>query len=377
MVITEVEALLLRQPGDVDTAIADGSQDALVVRVHTDEGIVGLGEVDSMPLVAKAAIDAPPAHRIASGLRSLLVGEDPFDIARLWQRMYEGSMYFGRRGAVMHAISGLDIALWDIVGQATGQPIHALLGGARRSRIKAYASTLMPDTPAEASAVVARQREAGFDAVKLGYGPLGRDAGLDVALVAAARQGGGDDLDLMIDIGLTWPSARAGIDRARRMAEHGLTWIEEPFLPDDHARYAALADAVDVPIAAGEQESTVVDFERLIDACHVEIVQPDVTRAGGISECMRIAELARRRGRRCVLHAWSTGIIKAATLHVLAAMPDAEYFEYCVQETELNQRLVDERFELVDGEVEIPTRPGLGVTLDEEVLQACLVEVGS
>jgi L-rhamnonate dehydratase len=161
------------------------------------------------------------------------------------------------------------------------------------------------------------------------------------------------------------------------MVEHGLTWIEEPFLPDDHARYAALADAVDVPVAAGEQESTVLDFERLIDACHVEIVQPDVTRAGGISECMRIADLARRRGRRCVLHAWSTGIIKAATLHVLAAMPDAEYFEYCVQETELNQRLVDERFELVDGEVEIPTRPGLGVTLDEEVLQACLVEVGS
>jgi len=377
MVITEVEALLLRQPGDVDTAIADGSQDALVVRVHTDEGIVGLGEVDSMPLVAKAAIDAPPAHRIANGLRSLLVGEDPFDIARLWQRMYEGSMYFGRRGAVMHALSGLDIALWDIVGQATGRPIHALLGGARRSRIKAYASTLMPDTPADAAAVVARQREAGFDAVKLGYGPLGRDAELDVALVAAARQGGGDDFDLMIDVGLTWPSARAGIDRALRMAEHRLTWIEEPFLPDDHARYAALADAVDVPIAAGEQESTVLDFERLIDACHVEIVQPDVTRAGGISECMRIADLARRRGRRCVPHAWSTGIIKAATLHVLAAMPDAEYFEYCVQETELNQRLVDERFELVDGEVEIPTRPGLGVTLDEEVLQACLVEVGS
>jgi L-alanine-DL-glutamate epimerase-like enolase superfamily enzyme len=374
MRITDVEALLLRQPGEIDPTIADGSQDALIVRVHTDEGIVGVGEVDSMPLVAKAVIDAPPTHRIASGLRSLLLGEDPLDIGRLWQRMYEGSMYFGRRGAAVHAISGIEIALWDIAGKAAGRPIHSLLGGARRERIRAYASTLMPDTPAEVRPVVEAQLAAGFTAVKLGYGPLGRDADLDVDLTRAAREAGGDAFDLMIDIGLTWPSARAGIDRARRMEAYRPAWIEEPFLPDDHAKYAALAAAVDTPLAAGEQEATLLDFERIIDRCGIEVVQPDVTRCGGIAESLRIADLARRRGRRCVLHAWSTGIIKAASLHVLAAMQEAEYFEYAVQTTPLNQRLVAQSFPVVDGRVEIPMRAGLGVDLDEEFLAACTVE---
>ena len=141
---------MLRPKGAIDTSIGDGSQDGLVVRVHTDEGLVGLGEVDSLPSVAKAIIDAPPSHKIASGLAALLVGENPLEIGRLWQKMYRGSLYFGRRGATIHAISGVEIALWDIAGKAAGKPIHALLGGARRSKLKAYASTLMPDTPKEA-----------------------------------------------------------------------------------------------------------------------------------------------------------------------------------------------------------------------------------
>jgi L-alanine-DL-glutamate epimerase-like enolase superfamily enzyme len=377
MQIVDVEAVLLRQPSEIDATAADGSQDALIVRIHTDEGITGIGEIDSMPVVAKAAIDAPRAHRIANGLASLLIGEDPAEIGRLWQRMYEGSMYFGRRGAVLHALSGLDIALWDIAGKVADKPIHALLGGARRDRVKAYASTLMPETPDEVARVVDAQLADGFHAVKLGYGPLGRDADLDVALVRSARAAGGDDFDLMVDIGLTWPSARAGIERARRMAEYRPTWIEEPFLPDDHEKYAALARATDIPLAAGEQESTLPDFERIVDRCGIEVVQPDVTRAGGITETLRIADMVRRRGRRCVLHAWSTGIIKAASLHVLAAMDEAEWFEDCVQETELNQNLVAERFPLVDGMVAVPTGPGLGVTLDEEVFEACRVEVNA
>ncbi len=368
MRITRVEAILLRPKGAIDTSIGDGSQDGLVVRVHTDEGLVGLGEVDSLPSVAKAIIDAPPSHKIASGLAALLVGENPLEIGRLWQKMYRGSLYFGRRGTTIHAISGVEIALWDIAGKAAGKPIHALLGGARRTRVKAYASTLMPNTPKEAARVITAQRKAGFSAVKLGWGPLGQSAALDVALVAAARKAGGDDFELMIDIGKGWGSARQGIDRARRMEAFDLTWIEEPFWPDDYAKYAALVAAVPTPIAAGEEETTLADFERLIGQGHVEIVQPDVTRAGGIAECLRIADYARRQGRRCVLHAWSTGIIKAATLHVLAAMEEAEYMEYCVQTTDLNQRLVTQRFPLVDGEVAIPDAPGLGVELDEAVL---------
>ena len=374
MRVTEVEAVLLRQPGALDTTIADGSQDALIVRVHTDEGITGVGEIDSLPYVAKAVIDAPASHAIASGLGALLVGEDPLDIDAAWKRLYSGSIYYGRRGVAVHAISGIEIALWDIAGQAAGKPIHALLGGAKRDRVKAYASTLMPDTPEEAAKVVEEQLGSGFGAIKLGWGPFGRDADLDVALVEAARTAGGDNFDLMVDIGLGWTDADEAIARAQRMEEHRPYWIEEPFAPDEYEMYGRLAEAVDTPIAAGEEEATLMDFERLLDFGGVTVLQPDVTRAGGMSECLRVAELARGRGKRCVLHSWSTGVIKAASLHVLAAMEEAEYFEDCVQTTELNQRLVTEKFPLEDGAVRVPTGPGLGIELDEEVLEECRVK---
>jgi L-rhamnonate dehydratase len=374
MKVTDVEAVLLRQPDAIDATVADGSQDALIVRVHTDEGITGVGEIDSLPYVAKAAIEAPPSHAIASGLRALLVGEDALDIGAAWQRMYAGSIYYGRRGVAVHAISGIEIALWDIAGQAAGKPIHELLGGARRTELKAYASTLMPETPDEVRRVVSEQLGAGFGAIKLGWGPFGRDADLDVDLVRAAREAGGDDFDLMLDIGLGWNDADDAIARVKRMEEFGPYWIEEPFGPDEYGMYRRLADAVETPIAGGEEEATLLDFERLIDDGGVTVVQPDVTRAGGMRECLRVAELARSRGKRCVLHSWSTGVIKAASLHVLAAMEEAEYFEDCVQTTRLNEMLVTERFPLEDGRVKVPTKPGLGVELDEDVLEECRVK---
>src|SRR5262245_52854367 len=249
MKITRVEAILLRPKGPINTSIGDGSQDGVLVRIHTDEGITGLGEIDSSPAIAKAIIDAPPSHKICSGLAALLVGENPLEIGRLWEKMYKGSLYFGRRGAAIHAISGVEIALWDIAGKAAGKPIHALLGGARRDRVKAYASTLMPESPAEAARVIETQMKAGFRAVKLGWGPLGRSAALDVALVGAARKAGGEALDLMIDVGKGWQSVRDGIDRARRMEDYRPSWIEEPFWPDDYEKYAALAAATTTPIA--------------------------------------------------------------------------------------------------------------------------------
>jgi L-rhamnonate dehydratase len=367
--ITDVEAIHLRQP-DLNTGIADGSQAALIVRVHTDEGIVGVGEVDSHPTVAKAVIDAEPAHLMAKGLRSILVGEDPLGIERLWDRMYEQSMYFGRRGVAMHAISAVDIALWDIAALVHGVPVHVLLGGARRERVPAYASTLMPDTPAEAGRVVAQHAADGFRAVKLGWGPLGRDSELDIALVAAAREAGGDDLELMIDVGKAWRSAQHAIDQVRRMEPYRPTWVEEPLPPDDLAGFARLADAVTTPIATGEEESTRWDFARLVRDGGVDVLQPDVTRCGGITEWLRIARDGREAGRRVVPHAWSTGIIKAASMHVLAVVPETEFLEYCVEDTPLNRALVAERFPVeADGTVAIPQAPGLGVTLDEDVLE--------
>ena len=181
MKITDVEAIILRQPA-LNEGIADGSQDDLVVRVHTDAGIVGVGEVDSAPEVVRAVIDAPNSHAIAIGLKHALIGEDPLDVERLWDKMYRATIYYGRRGVAVHAISGIDLALWDIKGQALGQPVWALLGERQRDRVRAYASTLMPETVDEVRRRVEGLAEQGFTAVKLGWGPLGRDPERDVRL---------------------------------------------------------------------------------------------------------------------------------------------------------------------------------------------------
>ncbi len=199
MKITDVEAIILRKP-DI-AKINDSSQDALVVLVRTDEGITGIGEVDSSPYVIKAVIDAPPSHRLSQGLRELVIGEDPFDIQHVWEKMYLGSTFFGRRGAAVQAMSGIDIALWDIMGKAQGVPIHRLLGGRYRGKVRAYASTLMPHTPKEAAAEAEKWAKAGFTAIKFGWEGFGQSQKMDVALTRAVREAVGDDIDIMLDIG--------------------------------------------------------------------------------------------------------------------------------------------------------------------------------
>jgi len=368
--ITDVEAIVLRQP-EIDEGIADGSQDDLVIRVHTDEGLVGIGEVDSSPEVCRAIVEARGSHKIAHGLREILVGEDPTDVEGLWEKMYRGVIFYGRRGAAIHAISGIDIALWDLKGQAEGKPVCALLGEPVRTRVRAYASRLMPETPAEVTDAVTELREQDFTAVKLGWGPLGQDPGHDVALARAAKEAAGDDVEILIDAGLGYGADAAAATRvARGLEELGIFWLEEPFEPDEYEAYAELADGVEIPVAAGEQDVTRWGFRELADRGHVDILQPDVTRCGGITETLRIAEFARERGLRTVPHAWKSGIIKAASLHVNAVLPDALFQEYCVADTPINTRLTHELLPIEsDGCVAVPTAPGLGVTLDDDILR--------
>jgi len=363
-----VEAIVLRQPA-VDGAIADGSQDDLVVLVHTDEGITGVGEVDSAPEAVRAIVHAPGSHAIAGSLRELLVGEDPADVERLWQKMYRGLIYVGRRGIALHALSGIDIALWDIRGKAEGKPVCELIGTPRRDRVRAYASLLMPETPEEVTARVRSLVERGFTAVKLGWGPLGRDPALDVELAAAAKAAA-DGADVLIDAGLGYGrDATTAIGVARELERIGVFWLEEPFEPDEYEAYAELADAVDIRVAAGEQDTTRWGFRELIERGRVDLVQPDVTRCGGITELLRIAELAAERGVETVPHAWKSGIIKAASLHVNAVLPDALFQEYCVADTPINTTLTRERLPVdAEGFVAVPAGPGLGVELDEDVV---------
>jgi L-rhamnonate dehydratase len=373
--ITDVEAVVLRQAA-LDEGIADGSQDDLVVLVSTDEGITGIGEVDSAPEAVRALVHQRGSHAVATGLRDALIGEDPLDVERLWERMYRSVIYVGRRGIAIHAISGIDIALWDLKGKALGKPVCELLGTPVRDRVRAYASMLMPDTPEKTAERVAALREQGFTAVKLGWGPLGRDADHDVELAAAAKDAAGEGAEIMIDAGLGYVAdAATAIRVARELEQLGIYWLEEPFEPDEYEAYAELADSVDLTIAAGEQDATRWGFRELIERGHVDLVQPDVTRCGGITETLRIAELARAHGVPTVPHAWKSGIIKAASLHVNAVLPDALFQEYCVADTEINTRLTKQLLPLeADGCVAVPTGPGLGVDLDPAVFRSLRVE---
>ena len=368
MKITEVETIILRQP-DVDDAIADGSQDDLIVRITTDTGIVGIGEVDSAPEVIQAVIDAPNSHANAIGLRHMLIGADPLDNEGIWARMYRGSVYYGRRGAAIHAMSGVDLALWDIKGKAAGKPVSELLGTVTSTRTRAYASTLMPDTEDEVRAKCTRLAEMGFLAIKLGWGPLGQDVKHDVALVRAARQTVGDGVDILIDAGLGYSAdAKRAIGVAREFEQLGVYWLEEPFEPDELEAYAELSDTVDIAVAAGEHDATYWGFRELIDVGHLDIVQPDMTRCGGLTEALRIAKLAADRGVVCMPHAWKSGIVKAASLHLNAVLPGERLQEYCVAETPINSSLTIQKHPLKDGYVDVPTGPGLGVDLDPELV---------
>ncbi len=366
MKITRVEPIHLRLP-DV-TERCDGTQETLIVKVHTDAGIVGLGEVDSSSLVAKAIIEAPVSHKICRGLAECVLGEDPFEIDRLIHRMYEGTIYFGRQGAVIHAMSGVEIALWDIMGKATGRPVYQLLGGGFRKKFRAYASILFGDTPAETERMGRNLAQQGFKAVKYGWGPMGKSEESDLAQVRAAREGIGKDVELMVDAGLCWDTTTA-IRRAKQFEPFNLTWLEEPLHPDNLAGYSRLSAQSPIRIAAGEEICDIKEFQKMMDEGGIEVVQVDVTRVGGLARAKRIGWDSAERHRLCVNHSYKTGVNIAASLHFVAAIPNSQYFEYCVEPGALRQTLTKQRFRVTDGEITVPEEPGLGVELDENVVE--------
>lgn len=369
MKITNVEALYLRLPAIERRS--DSSQDALVVRISTDAGITGWGEVDSCPLVAKAVIEAPFSHTRTTGLRDLLIGEDPTDITRLWDLMYESTLYCGREGAVIHAMAGVDLALWDIKGKALQQPVYQLLGGAHRDSIRVYASNMFQFTP-EATADRARKAiDQGFTAVKFGWEPFGKNPETDVKFLSSIRNAIGDENDLILDVGLVW-DAKTAIRRAKIFEPFKLIWIEEPLHPDDFRGYARLTASVDTPIAAGEEECTLAGFTRLMDVGRIDVVQIDMTRCG-LSQAMKIAAGAEQRGLPCVNHNFTTDINTAASLHFLAAIRRAFLMEYCVEPSEISRSLARNPIQITGGIAEVPQEPGLGVEPNMDIIEKYLV----
>jgi L-alanine-DL-glutamate epimerase-like enolase superfamily enzyme len=366
MKITDVEALHLRLL-QVDE-IADGTQDVLIIRVHTDAGLVGIGEVSSQSYVCKAIFEAPRSAERRHGLAYLLRGQDPLNVEALWQYLYHHTNRYGRRGAVIHAISGADLALWDLRGKAAGKPVYELLGDGRRSSIRAYASYLFGSTPAETGELARQAVDLGLTAMKFGWGPFGRNLAQDLAHVEAARRAAGNSRDVMVDAGQAF-QVKSALERACLLQQFNIRWLEEPLSQDDLRGYAEVCGASPVPIAAGEGEVTHWGFEDLVNS-GVHVLQPDVAICGGLTVARQVSELARASGRTFVPHCFSTGVNLAASLHWMAAFgTENALVEYCLRPSPLMRKLVRNLPPLVDGCVPVPQGPGLGIELDEGIIE--------
>ncbi len=282
--------------------------------------------------------------------------------------MYKLSNYIGRRGAGIHAISAIDIALWDIAGQFYGVPVHTLLGGKHKNRIKAYATFIPDDIPENNRVLVEALLAKGFKSIKFGGGIFGDDPNHDYEILKVVREAAGPETDLSIDIVTKWKTYGNSIYRAKLLEEFNLNWIEEPLPSDDLVGYSKLSKNIKTKIAGGETLSTRYEFNTFLEYGQPDIVQPDITRCGGITEIKKIYDLARLSGTQLLPHGFSTGILTAATVHFLAACEFGDLIEYSQSTSVLCNYLVKNQIQLIDGSVEVPERPGLGVELEDEII---------
>jgi L-alanine-DL-glutamate epimerase-like enolase superfamily enzyme len=389
MRITAIDCHVLVQPA-FDTSAASSAQDDIVVEIHTDEGIDGIGESDINPWIARACIEAPGTHNMGLGLREMLIGADPLDVEGLWERLYVGSAMNGRRGAVINALGALDIALHDLRGKALGQPCYALLGQVARDHVVPYAS-LQPETSSfeeyrDSMVDWARRAvAAGFRAVKAEVtlsGPYAH-TGLrepwerSTEVLGATRAAIGPDIDLLVDVQYAFPDADTALRVLEDWQPFDLVFVETPLWPDDLAGYHRLTSEQPIPIAAGEWLTTRFEHLDLMDRGGVQVIQPDIGRVGGLTEARRVCDLAAERGLRIVPHLWKTGISIAAAVHLAAVTPECDYVEFLpagLSESGLRRDLVSQELAMVDGVIPLPVAPGLGVELDRDALERYAAE---
>ena len=374
MKITDVRAIPMSDPipserrhrTDLGTKV---KSDAVLILVDTDQGLTGMGASLGSPETVSAIVkyDLAPA----------LVGEDPIYSEFLWEKMYNGSRWKpalerghsqpmdGRRGVTMEAVAGVDIAIWDVKSQALGLPIYKALGAVRDS-VRGYGSGgWAPGDEAEQE--MGGYAARGFSAVKMRV--VGRD-GFSVEntirRVSAARRGIGDDVELMIDAHGSLDVSTA-IRLARQLEEYDLAWFEEPISPDDHPGLAEVRRSTIIPIATGEREFTRFDFEDLFMHRAVDIAQPDIARAGGFTEIRRIGAMASARGIRLAPHAWGSGVLFAASIHMAMAAPNCHILEVSQGYMPMMNELFNEPYDIRKGTVHAPQTPGLGFTLRDDV----------
>ena len=383
MKITRIDCHVLLVP-DYDPEACSSAQDDLVVEVHTDEGISGIGETDTNPWIARECIRARGTHCMGLGLEEMLLGADPMQPEALWQKLYSGSKMTGRRGALICAMGALDMALWDIRGKALGQPIYKLLGGAVKPNITPYASLLptghtMRDYKASLVQKAKDAKALGFEAGKMEVcisGPYSHNGiqekdDLIVEVVAACREAVGRDFVMMVDVAYCWPNARQALRTIERLVPYDIYFLETPLDIDDLDGYAYLHDHSPIPIAAGEWQNTHWEFLDLADRGKLDVLQPDVGRVGGFTEAWKVAQIAADRGRRIVPHCWKSGIGIAASAHLCAATACCPYLEFLpapLAESALRRELVIDELRMENGRLALPTKPGLGIELNRDAL---------
>jgi L-rhamnonate dehydratase len=377
MKITNVEVLVLKSPGlykrPESAEEPVGPTYMGLVRVSTDAGITGYSDMETSAPVAKAAVDAPSwseqGTECFEGLASLIIGENPLEPERLWYKMYRGSIYYGRRGVAIQAISAIDIALWDIAGKFYQQPVCVLLGARWRNKVRAYASTLFRPTPAAMREAARTYLDKGFTAIKFGWGVFGEDPANDVQLVEAARIAIGDKTDLLIDTGwFVERTPKQAIQVIRSLEPYRPFFIEEILHPENYDGYRTVAEAVETLIACGEQEATEWGFDELITRAKVDIVQPDLTRCGGFTVARKIVHMAERANVLVIPHSWSSDLLTAASLHLNAFQRRAVFIEFNTSQGPLSRELVKQPNVLADGHLDVPSAPGLGVEVNEQVI---------
>lgn len=346
------------------------ARSAMLVEIVTDDGLIGWGECYGPAAVCRSIVETL--------LKPRLLGRDPFDVEVLWEELYNRVKDYGLTGMTISGISGGDIALWDIIGQACGKPIHKLIGGAFRTEVQAYATGgyfyAMDKVVEDAVEAATRHVVDGFRAIKIKIG-LGDIEG-DVARVAAVRAAIGPDIRLMVDANHCF-SGPTAIRLGRRLEALDVAWFEEPISPEDIDGYVAVSRALDMAVAGGENEFTRYGFRNIVARKAMDIVQPDVCAAGGITECKKIAAIASAHGVECVPHAWGSAVGLAATLHFLAALADMPpslvpmppLLEFEQTENPFRDHLATEPIVQRGGMMAIPNGPGLGIAIDRAVIE--------
>jgi D-galactarolactone cycloisomerase len=335
-----------------------------LIAVFTDEGITGWGSAFTNDVLVRGALDV---------LAPLYQGENPLEPERVSEKLHANTFWMGRGGSITHAISGIDIALWDILGKATGQPVGRLLGGRYRERVRPYASLLMCE-PAPLAEHLSKVKSEGFRAFKIGWGPFGRRSfAVDEAIVRAARDAVGAESLLMVDAGASdafWPQDyKWAVRTAAMLADCDVHWFEEALAPDNLHDYILLRNSSPVPISGGEVLTRRQAFTPWLQQRAFDIVQPDVTKVGGISEERRIAWMAEECGVRFIPHGWNTALGLASDLHLASAFRNTDLVEYLTGSPYIDD-LVETRWKLdADGMLPVPHGPGLGISLDLDAVE--------